>query len=215
MKQENSKHIISVFFGILIVLLIYSYYNTVKDENALKSNNRRITYAKVTDYDRYYDNHIINFEFYVNGKLIETSDPYYDDDNWVDYTRKSNVKKNEFYLVEYDLTDPENSKLIVDSYSKSRERILENDGLKIKGYVESAFKVSQFYSDLRIKYHYLNNEFRFRTRLNTDSLPCGNIEDCKNSEIELTISKKFPALNNLDIISYDRLKMAKNKLEKQ
>ncbi|GAB5474254.1 MAG: hypothetical protein Mars2KO_23530 [Maribacter sp.] len=182
-------------------------YNSRKDEISLNSN-RITTIGRVTKIKK--DRHAgsIRFEFYANGKLVQTKNP--NKSGWPKYVRESKARRFEFYPVEYDYTNPENSKILITRKPLAIDKILR-EGIRIKGEVENAYETSNSYVDLYIKYTYLKNQFHFRTRQHKDSLPCKTVEKCKKSKIDLLISKDFPDINNLYYSSYDRKAMKKSK----
>ncbi|WP_419212608.1 hypothetical protein ACNR9Q_00420 [Maribacter sp. X9] len=207
-KISNIKPAMIVF-PIIFVALSVGFYSTFQKEKSLSKNNKT-TLGKVTKL-KYGKNGYIKYEFYANGKLYQVSDP--DDAGWPKYVRNTKAILNRFYQVEYDSSKPYNAKILIDINSKS-ERELLNKGVKINAIIDKAFATSGTYIDLYIKYTYDKGDFSFRTRLHKDSLPCGKIEDCKASRIDLVIAKEYPELNNLYHKSYDRQSMKNAKLKK-
>nr|WP_299174922.1 hypothetical protein [uncultured Allomuricauda sp.] len=200
-----------IILSLLCCVLIIGFYNTWKDEISLKYN-REVTIGRVTDFRyRTRSGGFIKFEFYAKGKLFEARDP--DDSSWPKLVRESRAQKFKFYPVEYDATNPDNSKIKITKKPLEVRTLLKN-GIKIKGKVENAYSVSESYVDLYINYTYRQRKFRFRTRIHKDRLPCGHMDICKQKEIELIISKDFPDVNNLYYLSYDRIAMKKAKEKK-
>lgn len=202
--EEKKKSRGVIIFSLFCVVLIIGFYNSWKDEISLSSNSK-MTIGKVTDF-KYSTRRggYIDFKFYVNGKVYDTSDP--DDAGWPKYVRKGRAVKNKFYPVEYDITNPKNSKILL-TRKPLGFKVLLKDGIKTKSKVEKIYVVSDSYVDLHINYTYLKGKFQFRTRIHKDSLPCGSIDSCQEKKIDLIISKDFPEINNLYYLSYDRRAM--------
>ncbi|MBC7000910.1 hypothetical protein [Cytophaga sp. FL35] len=210
MEKKKSKPGI-IIMSLLVIVLIIGFYNSWKAEASLSSKGK-ITIGRVTDFK--YSTRVghIDFKFYVNGELYDTSDP--DDSGWPKYVREARAIRHKFYPVEYDSTNPNNSKIQITKKPLGFNELLKN-GIKIKGKVENIYPISESYADLHIKYKYLRGNFKFRTRLHMDSLPCGFIDSCKQKEIGLIISKDYPDVNNLYYLSYDRVSMKKAKEQKK
>ncbi|SIS47566.1 hypothetical protein SAMN05421766_102145 [Zobellia uliginosa] len=203
LKKNQKAIIISLFFTLIALLSIYTW----RKEASLNSN-RKITIGRVTDVNYSIKDGYISYEFYVDGEHYDTSDP--DDAGWPKYFRQGKAVKNQFYPVEYDLTDPYNSKIKITQTPISLKTVLEN-GTKVKGLVEKSSPVSDSYVDLYISYTFLKRQFKFRTRLHRDSLPCGTADSCPQKEIDLIISDYFPDANDLYYSSYDRIAREKAK----
>ncbi|WP_350290381.1 hypothetical protein [uncultured Croceitalea sp.] len=209
MDNQKNKRSLIIFF-ILCAFIAIGFYNSWKDEIALNSDSK-MTIGRVTDFKYSSRNGHIDFKFYVNGKLYETSDP--DNSEWPKYVRTAKAIKNKFYPVEYEVTNPKNSKILITRKPLGIKALLK-DGLKIKAKVENIYEISDSYADLYITYDYLEGKFKFRTRIHKDSLPCGTIDSCQQKEIDLIILKDFPDVNNLYYLSYDRVAMKKSKEQK-
>ena len=207
-KTKNKRGIF--IFLLLCAVIIIGLYNSWKDEISL-NNNKKMTIGRVTDFKYSTRTGHIDFKFYVKGQLYDTSDP--DDSGWPKYVREARAIKYKFYPVEYDATNPNNSKIQITKKPLGVGTLLK-DGINIKGKVENIYSVSESYADLHINYTYLESNFKFRTRLHLDSLPCGKIDTCKQKEIKLIISRDFPDINNLYYLSYDRIAMEKTKEKK-
>ena len=206
---KNKKGLI--IFSLLCFTLVIFFYDTWKDEISL-NNNKEFTIGRVTDFKyKRRRGGFIDFEFYANGKFFEVSDP--DKSGWPPLIRESRAQRFEFYPVEYDITNPNNSKIQITEKPLGFKSILK-DGVSINGTIENIYSVSKSYADLHIHYSYQQHRFRFRTRLHKDSLPCGDIDSCKQKEIQLIVSKDFPDINNLYYLSYDRIAMKKAKDKK-
>ncbi|WP_418499118.1 hypothetical protein [Flagellimonas sp.] len=202
-KQKNKKG--AIILSLLCVVIVIGFYNSWKDEISLNSN-KKMTIGRVTDF-KYSSRHgYIDFKFYADGKLYDTSDP--DDSGWPKYVRNGKAIKHRFYPVEYEYTNPYNSKILITKKPLEVEYLLKQ-GIKIQGEIENIFPISDSYADLHIKYIYLKGNFKFRTRLHKDSLPCGSIENCRKSKIDLVISRDYPDINSLYYQSYDRRAMKK------
>ncbi len=207
MKEEDKKKRGIIIFSLICIFLLIGFYNTWQNEISLNSNSK-MTIGRVTDFNYSTRTGHIDFKFYVNGKLYDTSDP--DDAGWPKYVRETRAVKYQFYPVEYDITNPNNSKILITKKPVGVETLIRY-GIKIKGKVENAYAISDSYVDLYVSYSYLKGKFKFRTRIHKDSLPCGTIENCQQREVDLTISKDFPDVNNLYYLSYDRIAMKKLK----
>lgn len=200
-KETIKKTIILSAFALFMIL---AFFWTYRKEQSLY-RNRKTTIGKVTDV-KFGQHGSINFSYYVNGILFESSDP--DDASWPQYVRDGKAQKHKFYPVEYDGMNPSNSKILITRTPLGKDDLLRS-GILVEGTVENAYPVSDDYVDLHINYCYLKGEFRFRTRLHKDSLPCGTTVDCQQSTIEVFMAKDYPELNDLYFKSYDRLARAK------
>ena len=210
MKKNKNKTGI-IIFSVFCCLVIIGLFNTWKNEISLNIN-KKVTIGRVTDFKyRRKTRGYIEYEFYANGKLFEARDP--SKSGWPKLIRESKAERFKFYPVEYDITDPNNSKIRITENPLEIGTLLRN-GIKIKGKVENIYVVSDSYVDLHISYKYLEGNFKFRTRQHLDSLPCGDIDNCQHNEIELIISRDFPDINNLYYLSYDRIAMEKAKEKK-
>ncbi|MDO6819493.1 hypothetical protein [Zobellia sp. 1_MG-2023] len=209
MKKPKDKKGLIVFSLIFGVILIGSYHTWQKE--ASLSKHRKMTIGKVTDF-KYRKKGFIDYQFYVNGELFDTSDP--DDAGWPNYIRNAKAQKQHFYFVEYDSTNPYNSKIQIQRKSIGTNTLFK-DSIPIKATIEQINSISDSYMDLYISYVYQQGRFKFRTRIHKDSLPCGTVANCEQGEIDLTISKYFPDANNLYFKSYDRMAMKKSKEERR
>ena len=206
LKDNKNPIVYSLFFG----LILLGFYSTWRNEISLNAN-KKMTVGRVTDFSYGNDNGFIDYEFYVNGQLYNVSDP--DDSGWPKHVRNARARKNHFYFVAYDTTDPNNAKIQIQRRSIGTNTLFK-DGINIKGNVDKINAISDSYMDLYISYAYQQGKFKFRTRIHKDSLPCGTIANCEQGEIDLTISKYFPDANNLYFKSYDRMAMKRSKEER-
>ncbi|MCB0372690.1 MAG: hypothetical protein KDD31_06770 [Muricauda sp.] len=198
-KKETFLVVIILFFGIGLILKL-------KQEEDL-DYNRKLGIAKLLRITNGSNSHKwVDYQFYENGKLIETSDPLRA--SWPNHIREGKPVIRAFYPVEFDRENPQYSKIIITERPLKLQQVLK-DHISVYGNVLLASPVSDNYVDLRIEYNYQGVDFNFRTRLHKDSLPCGNVESCKESQIKLLVSKHYPEVNDLYFKSYDR----KNLLE--
>ncbi|CAM3330507.1 hypothetical protein [Zobellia roscoffensis] len=210
MQKLKDKGGLIIFILICSAVLIGSY-NKCQNNISLKAN-KEMTIGRVTGFKHGSRNERIQYQFYVNSKLYRTSDLYRPR---LQHKRNTKPRKKQFYYVEYDATDPSNSKILIQQQKSIGPNALFQDGIDIKANVDKISAISDSYVDLYISYAYLKNKYKFRTRIHKDSLPCGTIDNCEQGEVDLTISKYFPDANNLYFKSYDRMAMKKAKEERR
>ena len=208
-KLKNKKGLI--VFSLILGVILIGCYSSWRNELSL-SKNKKMTIGQVTGFRHSSKRTYIEFQYYVNGELYNASDPY--EARWPKYVRNAKAIRQQFYFVEYDTTDPNNSKIQIQRKSIGTNTLFK-DGIHIKGNVENISRISNSYMDLYISYVYPQDKFKFRTRIHKDSLPCGTIANCEQKGIDLIISKHFPEANNLYYSSYDRIAMKKAKEERR
>lgn len=181
--------------GVLLLafIMVFLYWKDQREETKIEKN-KDTSYAKILGIKKGKGN-------YVRYKFLHNHSWYYDTDSW-----NGKASENEFYKVIFDKTDPEYSDIILTKKSINPLTLID-EGIEIKGEINRIEIPSKQYLDLYISYKYLNEKFEFRTRMNKDSLPCGNIENCEGSLIDLKVSNYFPELNDLYYSSYDRSKI--------
>ncbi|MCL6267659.1 hypothetical protein [Flagellimonas myxillae] len=202
MQKETTKKLI-VLAAVVLFLIVGAWWTNNKEQSL--ENNRKVTIGNVTDF-KFGVYGYIHFTYYVDGKLFEGSDP--DDASWPEYVREAAPKKHGFYPVEYDVSNPKNCKIAITKNPWDVDDLFRG-AIQIEGVVEHAYPISDNYVDLHINYSYLSGDFKFRTRLHKDSLPCGTLANCEQAEIELFIPKNYPELSDLYLRSYDRIAKAK------
>ena len=203
--MENNKSDLKKYAVIFIgsLLLVYIIVSQSNRETSLLQN-RKTTIGKITKLFKgsgKSQSSSISYNYYVEGVLYKGSDPL--KGTYPSYVRQSKPIKSSYYTVEYDETNPKVSKIIIGRNPKNPLDLVEN-GITVIGTVTNTSSISEDYADLYIEYKYANNDYKFRTRLHVNSLPCGELKDCELSKIDLKVCPKYPVLNDLYYNSYDR-----------
>lgn len=191
MKLIIDKNYGGVF--LLAMVMAFLYWKDKREETKIEQN-KATSYAKILSIKKGKGSYV-RYRFLYNNKW------YQDTDSW-----NGKASENEFYKVIFDKTNPEYSDIIL-TRNPINPLTLIDKGVGIKGKINRIGIPSHQYIDLYISYEYLNEKFEFRTRMNKDSLPCGNDKNCEGSLIDIKVSTYFPELNNLYYASYDRSKI--------
>ena len=106
------KKILRIDLIILIAIALLVYSSFTKDEyQSQLLNNRRIGVAKIKKV-RYGKHSNISYYLFVDGVRLENSDPLYSS-TAEPLIRNGTPLVNKFYPVEYDSTNPNNSKILI------------------------------------------------------------------------------------------------------
>ena len=198
-KIKNHKN--ETFLIVFVVSICLAFIFQLKQEDSL-DYNRKFGIAKLLRIRKGGKSHKwIEYQFYENGKLIQSSDPLRA--GWPNYIREGKPIIRAFYPVEFNREKPEYSKIIITEQPLKLHQIFKNH-TTVYGDVVLSSAVSDSYVDLRINYRFKESDFSFRTRLHKDSLPCGNVKNCIDSKIKMMVSNHYPEANDLYYKSYDR-----------
>lgn len=200
MSRKTKKNIAKFIFGAIIIIVIVML---VRKEASFQLN-KQIGIGKVIEIGGG-KNPTIYYYLYHNGKKYKAGHQlgtYHDD-----IYRNGKIIPNAFYKVEYDSSDPVNSKIFISEKPLDPFELIE-DGTELQAILEKIEKPFKTTADLYLNYDFIEGNFNFRTRFKLDNLPCGTFEDCKETKsLKIKVAKDYPELNNLFLQSYDRQKM--------
>lgn len=195
----------AALFISVIILLIFYFYKNRQEENDQLDKNGIITVGKVSRIEKKPKSNkkTIYYKYYHKGNWIKDSGP---SESSMGNSEVRNGKPiiGAYYAVKYDPNDLTLSKIFITGRPITRD-VAFKSYTKMFGEIESINPTYPNYIRIHAKYTFKGENYNVETILHKDSLPCGTLEECKESKrIKLFVSDNFPYFTDLFYKSSNR-----------
>ncbi|WP_160128321.1 hypothetical protein [Kordia antarctica] len=203
--MARQTKIVLIIGSFILLLLAISYYRNVRNdqltENAVYTVGKVSKIFRVSGGVRTSTSYKIEYKYYYKGDWIENSGPL---EATVGEVRNGKPIIGAYYSVKYDPNDLSLSKILITNRPITRD-VAFKSYTKIYGNIESINPTYPGAVRVNVTYRFKDENYKVETILSKDSLPCGTLEECKESgRIKLFVSNNFPYFTDLFYKSSNR-----------
>ncbi|WP_420573906.1 hypothetical protein [Kordia sp.] len=191
--------------GVVLIIFYIEYSNRKEDEHF--AANAEYTIGKVSKITKRGGHRttsisrIIEYKYYYKGKWISDHGPL---EKELGEVRNGAPIIDAYYAVKYDPSNLSSSKILITSRPITRN-VAFKSYTKMYGEIESINPTYPGYIRINAAYTFKGERYKVETILHKDSLPCGTLDECKESKrIKLFVSDNFPYFTDLFYKSSNR-----------
>ncbi|GGF76535.1 hypothetical protein [Wenyingzhuangia marina] len=199
MLTLKQKQFIGTLIFFIIMLLFSNFYQKKKKQKEKDLyQNQRLSFCVPYRYE--IEGSRTSHTLYIKYKLKSLTN-YFDSRNEI---KEKNIQLNHYYPVIYNRKDSLHSLLLINKKPIDPIAQIAKNSFEMYGKIDSCYNAYNS-SETYISYTVNHQKYSFRTRIDSTLLPKKTISSSVGKKIKLKVSKTYFQLNNLYLLSYDRV----------